>query len=71
MAFLRKIWQVVSFLFVLYGFYLLFLFLWDTLNRINEQLALPISILITLGIMSVSAVLWVRKHLKKFVKQPN
>ncbi len=65
MEFLRKVWQIISFLFVLYGFYLLFLFLWDTLNRVNEGVALPLALLITLIVMSVSGFFWARKHMKK------
>jgi len=59
---LRKIWQIASFLFVLYGFYLFFLFVLDTLNRVNEGFAFPASALITLTAMGVSALLWLRKH---------
>ncbi len=59
---LRKLWQLISFVFVLYGFYLLFLFFWDTFLRVNENIALPVSAGITLGIMGVSGILWIRKH---------
>ena len=61
---LRKIWQFVSFLFVLYGFYLFFLFVWDTMVRVNEKIALPIALLSTLVLMAVSALFWIRKHLR-------
>ncbi len=61
---LRKIWQFVSFLFVLYGFYLFFLFVWDTMVRVNERIALPVALLSTLVLMAISALLWVRKHLR-------
>ncbi|GEM_PF-762601 len=59
---MRKIWQFLSFIFVLYGFYLLFLFIWDTLIRVKEEVALPLATLITLLAMGISAVLWIRKH---------
>jgi ABC-type antimicrobial peptide transport system permease subunit len=59
---LRKLWQFLSFIFVLYGFYLLFLFIWDTMIRVNEALALPLAVLITLAVMAVSGFLWARKR---------
>lgn len=65
MQFLRKLWQVVSFIFVLYGFYLLFLFFWDTLIRVNEKLALPLAAFLTLIAMGISAILWIRKHVRR------
>ena len=65
MDFLKKVWQFVSFLFVLYGFYLLFLFLWDTLIRVNEKGAFLISLTITLTAMAVSGAFWARKNLRK------
>ena len=61
---LRKVWQVISFIFVLYGFYLFFLFVWDTVNRVNEKLALPVAFLMTLLLVGVSSLLWIRKHLR-------
>ncbi len=59
---LRRAWQALSFAFVLYGFYLFFLFVLDTLNRVNEGVAFPASVLITLAAMGISAFLWFRKH---------
>ncbi|MDQ7081898.1 MAG: hypothetical protein Q9N34_02050 [Aquificota bacterium] len=61
---LRKVWQFLSFIFVLYGFYLLFLFLWDAPStRVKEELALSsTSTSSTLLAMGTSAVLWIRKH---------
>jgi len=59
---LRRAWQTLSFLFVLYGFYLFFLFVLDTVNRISEEAAIPVSILVTLIAMGISAFLWLRKH---------
>ncbi len=65
MSFLKKVWQAVSFLFVLYGFYLLFLFLWDTTVRLNEELALPLSLSITVIALGVSGIFWARKRIKR------
>ncbi len=65
---LRKLWQALSFVFVLYGFYLLFLFILDTTLRVNEKIALPVSAGITLSVMAVSGYIWARKHLKRPVK---
>ena len=59
---LSKLWQFVSFLFVLYGFYLFFLFVLDTALRVNDKLALPLALLTTLLLMGISALLWLRKH---------
>ena len=61
---LKKAWQVLSFIFVLYGFYLFFLFVWDTMLRISEKLAFPVALLSTVVLMAVSALFWLRKHLK-------
>ncbi len=61
---LRKVWQFISFLFVLYGFYLLFLFILDTMIRVNKGIALPFAIVATLALMAVSGFFWIRKHLR-------
>ena len=60
--FLSKLWQFVSFLFVLYGFYLFFLFVWDTMIRLNNRLALPLALSTTLLFMGISTFFWLRKH---------
>lgn len=65
MVLLKKIWQVLSFLFVIYGFYLLFLFFWDTTYRIAGKLAVPVSAGLTLLVMLISGFFWLRKRLKK------
>ncbi len=62
---LRKLWQFISFVFVIYGFYLLFLFFWDTLNRLSEGIALPVSVSLTLIVVGVSGYFWIKKHLKR------
>ncbi len=62
--FTRKVWQFISFVFVLYGFYLFFLFIWDTMIRVNEKIALPFALLTTLALMAVSGFFWIRKHLR-------
>ena len=59
---LNKLWQFISFIFVLYGFYLFFLFVWDTALRVNDRIALPLALLTTLLLMSLSGLLWLRKH---------
>jgi len=53
--------QFLSFVLVAYGFYLLFLLLLDTFLRINRTLALPFSALITLTLI-VLTVLYYIKH---------
>ncbi len=61
---LRRLWQFLSFVFVLYGFYLFFLFVWDTMIRVNEKMAVPVATLMTLILALVSALFWLRKHIK-------
>ncbi|MFN4013046.1 MAG: hypothetical protein ACK4KZ_04235 [Aquificaceae bacterium] len=55
------IFQVISFIFVVYGFYLLFLFLLDTSLRVNKPLAYPFSIGITLLLASLTFYYWIKK----------
>jgi hypothetical protein len=53
--------QFLSFVLVAYGFYLLFLLLLDTFLRINRTLAFPLSALITLTLIALT-VLYYIKH---------
>jgi inner membrane protein involved in colicin E2 resistance len=53
--------QFLSFVLVAYGFYLLFLLLLDTSMRINRTLAFPLSALITLILITLT-VLYYIKH---------
>jgi hypothetical protein len=55
------LFQFLSFLLVAYGFYLLFLLLLDTFLRINRTLAFPLSALITLTLIALT-VLYYIKH---------
>jgi hypothetical protein len=55
------LFQFLSFVLVAYGFYLLFLLLLDTFLRINRTLAFPISALITLVLIALT-VLYYIKH---------
>ncbi len=55
------LFQFLSFVLVGYGFYLLFLLLLDTFLRINRTLAFPISALITLVLITLT-VLYYIKH---------
>ena len=55
------LFQFLSFVLVAYGFYLLFLLLLDTFLRINRPLAFPISALITLVLIALT-VLYYIKH---------
>ncbi|WP_448588445.1 hypothetical protein [Thermocrinis sp.] len=54
------IFQFLSFLLVGYGFYLLFLLLLDTFIRIHRPLAMPISALITLALIALTALYYVK-----------
>jgi hypothetical protein len=55
------LFQFLSFVLVAYGFYLLFLLLLDTFMRVNRTLALPFSVLITLTLIALT-VLYYIKH---------
>jgi hypothetical protein len=55
------LFQFLSFVLVAYGFYLLFLLLLDTFMRINRTLAFPLSALITLTLITLT-VLYYIKH---------
>jgi len=55
------LFQFLSSVLVAYGFYLLFLLLLDTFMRINRTLAFPLSALITLTLIALT-VLYYIKH---------
>ncbi|MCS6957781.1 MAG: hypothetical protein RMK75_04910 [Aquificaceae bacterium] len=55
------LFQFLSFIFMAYGFYLLFLFLLDTFLRIEKNLAYPVSILITLSLVTLTLIYWMKK----------
>jgi len=61
----RRIWKLISFLFLLYGFYLFFLFVWDTMVRVNERIAFPIALFSTFVLIVISTLLWLRKRSSK------
>jgi len=52
--------QFLSFVLVAYGFYLLFLLLLDTFLRINRTLAFPLSALITLTLIALTALYYIK-----------
>ncbi|RMH01544.1 MAG: hypothetical protein D6699_06750 [Aquificota bacterium] len=53
--------QFFSFVLVVYGFYLFFLFLYDTTLRLNRQVALPFSLMVVLLLFALTMVYWVKK----------
>ncbi len=55
------LFQALSFVLVVYGFYLLFLFLLDTTLRVNKTLAYPFSIALTLLLFTATLIYWVKK----------
>ncbi|MCS7284370.1 MAG: hypothetical protein NZ527_01515 [Hydrogenobacter thermophilus] len=59
---LSKMWQAFSVLLVVYGFYLLFLFLLDTFLRINRSIALPASLIITSAFVGFVLIFWIKKR---------
>jgi len=52
--------QFLSFVLVAYGFYLFFLLLLDTFLRINKTLAFPLSALITLTLIALTALYYIK-----------
>jgi hypothetical protein len=58
--FKHYLFQFLSFVLVAYGFYLLFLLLLDTFLRINRTLAFPISALITLVLITLTAFYYIK-----------
>ncbi|WP_304093117.1 hypothetical protein [Hydrogenobacter thermophilus] len=59
---LSKMWQTFSVLLVIYGFYLLFLFLLDTFLRINRSIALPAALIITSAFVGFVLIFWIKKR---------
>ncbi|MCS6997919.1 MAG: hypothetical protein RMK21_01730 [Aquificaceae bacterium] len=55
------LFQLLSFIFVAYGFYLLYLFLLDTTLRVSRDLAYPLSLGITLLLATLTLVYWIKK----------
>ena len=55
------LFQFISFIFVVYGFYLLFLFLLDTMLRIKREIAYPLSLLVVLVLASLTLLYWIKK----------
>jgi len=62
---LRKFWHYFSNLLLLYGYYLLFLFFYDTFLRITKPLALPISLILTLFFLGLNIAYWYRDKILK------
>ncbi len=54
------LFQFLSFVLVAYGFYLLFLLLLDTFLRINRTLAFPLSALITLVLITLTLLYYIK-----------
>lgn len=61
--FLHYLWQFLSNLLVLYGFYLIYLFIYDTLIRIMEKGANITAVILTLIGLSIYILFQLRKHL--------
>ncbi|MCS7261860.1 MAG: hypothetical protein N3C13_02895 [Aquificaceae bacterium] len=55
------LFQTLSLGFAVYGFYLLFLFLLDTLTRVSRPLAYPVSFGITLLLAILTLLYWIKK----------
>jgi hypothetical protein len=54
------LFQFLSFVLVAYGFYLFFLLLLDTFLRINRTLAFPLSALITLTLITLTTLYYIK-----------
>ncbi len=55
------LFQGLSFVLLVYGFYLLFLFLLDTSLRVSRPLAYPFSIALTLLLFAATLLYWIKK----------
>ncbi len=66
---LSKFWQLFSYLLVAYGYYLIFLFFYDTYLRIFKPFAFPLALITTLIFLFVGAVIWLKDKLLKWVKR--
>jgi len=60
MGILRKAWHYFSNLLLLYGYYLLFLFFYDTFLRVLPFGAFAVSLLLTLLIFGLNVAYWYR-----------
>ncbi|WP_164930694.1 hypothetical protein [Aquifex aeolicus] len=61
---LSKAWHYFSNLLIFYGYYLLFLFFYDTFLRVVKPLALPLALIITLSIAGIHLVFILRRKKK-------
>ncbi len=57
---LKKAWRILSNILLLYGYYLLFLFFYDTFLRVMKPFAFPLSLLLTLFIFFLNVAYWYR-----------
>jgi len=58
---LSKAWHYFSNLLIFYGYYLLFLFFYDTFLRVVKPLALPLSLTITLSVAGIHLLFILRR----------
>ncbi len=66
---ISKLWQVFSYILVAYGYYLIFLFFYDTFLRVAKPVALPLALLATGFFLFVGAVIWMRDKLLNWVRR--
>ncbi len=66
---LSRLWQIFSYLLVAYGYYLIFLFFYDTFLRVAKPFALPLALLTTGFFLLVGAIIWMRDKLLNWVKR--
>ena len=66
---ISKLWQVFSYILVAYGYYLIFLFFYDTFLRVAKPVALPLALLTTGFFLLVGAVIWMRDKLLNWVRR--
>ncbi|HIP42514.1 MAG TPA: hypothetical protein EYG91_01045 [Aquifex aeolicus] len=62
---LGKFWHYFSNLLLIYGYYLLFLFFYDTFLRIAKPIALPLSLILTLFFLGLNIAYWYRDQILK------
>ncbi len=66
---LHYLWQIFSNLLVLYGFYLIYLFIYDTLIRIMERGANITAVILTVLGFIIYILFQFRKYLPPFKKK--
>ncbi len=66
---LSKLWHYFSYVLVIYGYYLVFLFFYDTFLRVAKPFAFILALLITGLFFSITLLFWFKdKIIERFKK---